>query len=260
MLKFIDSHTHLFAKEFDGDRAEVVQSAIDSGVTHMMLPNIDLESIESMKALSLEYPNHCLSMIGIHPCSVSENLKSDLKCIESELNSDFPYYGIGETGLDYFWDKTFINEQKESLRAHAELAKAYNLPIVLHTRDSMDDNLTIMREAQDGNLRGVFHCFGGSLKEAREIIDLGFYLGIGGVVTFKNSGAGLREALKGIPLSSIVLETDSPYLSPVPHRGKRNESSYLLLVAEKLAEALTISIEEVAVQTSANSRTLFGLD
>ncbi len=260
-MNLIDTHTHLFASQFADDRIQVVKNAMELGVSRFMLPNIDVDTIGAMNELHKAFPQHCLPMMGLHPGSVKENYKNALNSIGTELfDSTQTYYGIGETGLDYYWDTSFVKEQKESLIQHVQWAKELDLPIVLHTRNSFDDNISIMEEHQDGRLRGVFHCFTGNLKEANRIIDLGFYMGIGGVITFKNSGEEVRQVIKEIPLEHLVLETDSPYLAPAPHRGKRNESAYIKLVAEKLAEVKDVTVEEIANTTTKNAKKLFKIN
>lgn len=257
MTKLIDTHAHLYAKAFDADRKEMVARAL-LDLSHLFLPNVDLESIEGMHALAAAYPQHCFAMMGLHPCSVDGEWKATLAAIESHLrNGSVRYYGIGETGLDYYWDKTWVQEQKLALEVQANWAKEMALPLILHCRDSMDDVIAMMQQAQDGRLRGIFHCFTGTALQAQQIIDAGFLLGIGGVVTYKNSG--LAEALAAVPLSHLVLETDAPYLTPVPYRGKRNESAYIRFVAEKLSEIKEAPLAEVARITSANALQLFGV-
>ena len=254
----IDTHTHLFSEQFNEDRHTVVESAIAQGVEQMYLPNISVETLPKMQALANDFPSNCFSMAGLHPCDVKENFKEDLAEIYKWITEHREQvYGIGETGLDYYWETTFVKEQKESLHTHAEWAKEFDLPIILHTRDSFEDNLRIMRTQQNGNLKGIFHCFTGTLEEAKQVIDLGFLLGIGGVITFKNSGEDLRKVIEEIPLQHIVLETDSPYLAPHPNRGKRNDSSLLPLIAQKIADTKDISFNEVAETTTKNALKLF---
>lgn len=260
-MTLIDTHTHLFAEEFKDDIDEVITRSKASGVTKFLLPNIDASTLDDMLSLCEKEPA-CLPMIGVHPCSVKENYKEELAVVERELfmvreDSNYDYVAIGECGLDYYWDIAFKEEQKAALRQQAKWAKELKLPLAIHTRNSFEDAFLIMKEEQDGNLTGVFHCFGGSIEDAKAIIDIGFYMGIGGVLTFKKSG--LDETLKHVPLEYLVLETDSPYLAPTPFRGKRNESSYLLMIAEKLATVKCISVVEVARITSENASKLFSL-
>jgi len=252
----IDTHTHLYSEEFDTDRTVVVQRAIDSGVEKLLLPNIDIESIEPMHQLCNQFPNNCFPMMGLHPTSVDAKYKENLGIIKSHLK-DNKYIAIGEIGIDLYWDKTFVAEQRLALLEQFQWAIDYNLPVVIHSRDSFQEIINVIREFNNPKLHGVFHCFTGTEEIALEIIDLGFKLGIGGVLTFKNSG--LAKEIENIDLKHIMLETDSPYLSPVPYRGKRNESSYVKLVAEKLAEVKQISIEEVASITFQNAKRLFNI-
>lgn len=254
----VDTHSHLFSDQFNEDRTEVVEQAIEQGVIKCFLPNVSVSSLQSMLELHKQFPENCFPMAGLHPCEVKENYIKDLDQIFEWINAHKEQtFGIGETGLDYYWDTAFIDEQKNALRVHAQWAKELQLPIILHTRDSFEDNLQIMQEEQNGNLSGVFHCFTGNWEDAEQIIDIGFFIGLGGVVTFKNSGKELRNAVKQIPLEKIVLETDSPYLAPHPHRGKRNNSSLLPLIARKIADVKDITFDEVAVQTTKNAEKLF---
>lgn len=252
----IDTHTHLYSKEFDNDRAAVVQNAIDAGVEKLLLPNIDIDSIMPMHQLCSQYPNHCFPMMGLHPTSVDTNYKENLIIIKSHLK-DNKYIAIGEVGIDLYWDKTFAKEQRIVLLEQFQWAIDYNLPVVIHSRDSFNVIIDVIKEFDNPKLHGVFHCFTGKEKTALEIINLGFKLGIGGVLTFKNSG--LANEINNIDLKDIILETDSPYLSPALHRGKRNESSYVRLVAEKLAEIKQVEMEEVANITTHNAKTLFNI-
>ncbi|MCX6351076.1 MAG: TatD family hydrolase [Bacteroidetes bacterium] len=253
----IDTHTHLFADEFLEDRTATITRAIEAGVSKMLLPNIDVASIEALKETAALFPENCLTMMGLHPCSVKENYEAELAIIKAELFTN-KYIAIGETGLDYYWDTTFAEQQKLSLQTHINWAKELNLPIVLHTRNSFDDTYNLIAENHSQNLSGVFHCFSGTLEEAEKLMALkSFYMGIGGVVTFKNGG--LDKVLPHIPLQYLLLETDSPYLAPVPYRGKRNESSYLPIIAQRIAEIKECSVEEVIEVTTENANRLFGL-
>ncbi len=259
-MHLIDTHTHLFASQFDEDRDQVIKQAIDQGVNKLFLPNIDIDSLETILALHQQYPEHCYPMAGLHPCDVKDNVKEQLTIIEQWISQhQEACFGIGETGLDYYWDRTFVAQQKESLRVHANWAKELDLPLILHTRDSFEDNISIIESEQNGQLKGIFHCFTGSIEEADRVIDAGFLLGIGGVCTFKNSGASLRETLREVELKHLVLETDAPYLAPHPNRGKRNESAYLPLIAQTIAVVKDLSINEIAEVTSKNALTLFDL-
>jgi len=254
-MKLVDTHTHLFSDQFNEDGHEVVQRAIDAGVQRMYLPNISSETTEKMNSLAAAFPDNCFPMIGLHPCHVKENFQSEVDHVAKELATG-KYFGLGETGLDYHWDLTFKENQKEALRQQIALAKKFELPIILHTRESFDDTYELIAEQNDDNLSGVFHCFGGSVEDAKKVANLGgFYVGIGGVATFKKSNHA--EVLPQIPLDIIVLETDSPYLAPTPNRGKRNESAYLTLIAERVAEILGMNLEELAKKTTENALKLY---
>jgi len=252
---FIDTHTHLYDAQFDEDRPEMIARALAAGVERMYLPNCDSGTLAAMQQLCAAFPDHCFPMMGLHPCSVKEDYKKELELVQHELKTG-KYVGVGEIGLDYHWDTTFVAEQQEAFRLQTDWAIALDLPIIIHTRKSLEDGIAIVREKQQGSLKGIFHCFGGTVEEAKEIIELGFYIGIGGVLTFKNST--LPETLSQIDLRHIVLETDAPYLAPVPYRGKRNESAYIPLIAHKLAETKNCPVETVAAITSENARKLFG--
>ena len=253
-MEIIDTHTHLYLEEFQSDIEDVIARAKSEGVSRFYLPNVDSSSIADLLKLEEKHPE-CIAMMGLHPCYVKENVADELKLVEEWLDKR-PFAAVGEIGLDYYWDKTFIAEQKDAFRQQLNWASELTLPIVIHSRDSMQDCIDIVRDHQNGKLRGIFHCFGGTVEEAKQIIDLGFLMGIGGVVTYKKSG--LSEILSSIPLAHLVLETDAPYLTPVPFRGKRNEPSYLKYIVAKMAEALNISAEEVARQTTLNAQKLFG--
>lgn len=249
-----DTHTHLYLKDFDNDRNQVIENAIDAGVKYMLLPNIDSKSIDGMIAICDSFPTNCFSMMGLHPTSVDANYLMELEVIEQWL-SKRKFVAIGEIGIDLYWDKTYKDEQIHAFKFQIELAKKYDLPIVIHSRESMTEIISVLEEVHFDNLRGVFHCFNGTLIEAKRIIEMGFLLGIGGVITFKNSG--LDQIVSVIDLAKIVLETDSPYLTPVPFRGKRNESAYTTFVNKKVSEIKGITVEEVAEITSDNARKLF---
>lgn len=250
-----DTHTHLFAEEFDSDRIETVQRAIAAGVKKMYLPNIDSSSIASMLKLEAEFPENCFAMMGLHPCSVNEKYEAELKIIE-EWFEKRKFYAVGEIGMDYHWDKTFISQQKDAFARQIELAKKHRLPIVIHQRECFDDLFEIVRSKNDKLLKGIFHCFTGTLDQANKIISLGdFKIGIGGAITYKKSE--LPEVIKQIDMKYIVLETDSPYLTPAPYRGKRNESSCIVFVAQKIAEIKGISFEEVEFITTKNAEEIF---
>ncbi|NVN96070.1 MAG: TatD family hydrolase [Bacteroidetes bacterium] len=255
-MVLIDTHTHLYLDDYKDDIQEVVNNAIQNNVEYFLLPNIDGSTINKMNALCKLYPERMFPMIGLHPTSVKDNYMQELLTIRHELLTN-KYYGIGEIGIDLHWDKSFRKEQEFVLRYQLELAKEFNLPIAIHTRSSFEEAIEIVQEVKDENLRGVFHCFGGSYQQALDIIEMGFFLGIGGVITFKNSG--LDKVIDHISLENIILESDAPYLTPSPHRGLRNESSYLTLIAQKIAESKEISIEEVARITTKNAVELFNI-
>jgi len=251
---FTDTHTHLYLNAFDDDRAETIERALGQEIKFMLLPNIDSSSIDGMLTLCNQFPKNCFPMMGLHPTSVKENFEEELVLVEKWLEKQ-KFYAIGETDIDLYWDKTYLVEQKTSLIRQIELAKKYQLPIVVHMRDSFDETYSLIKTHSSPELSGVFHCFTGNLEQAQKIIEMNFMLGIGGVVTFKNSG--LDEVVKEIDLEHIVLETDSPFLAPVPFRGKRNESAYIKLIAKKIADIKNITVEEVAEITTHNANKLF---
>jgi TatD DNase family protein len=253
-MKFIDTHAHIFAPEFDDDQEDMVQRAKQAQVEQIYMPNIDHTSIEAMLALEEKHPAMCHALMGLHPCYVKEDYQQVLYEVESWFHKR-TFKGIGEAGLDLYWDKTFFAQQQEVLRIQCQWAKQYQIPIVLHTRDAFKETLEIVQEQQDGTLKGIFHCFSGTVEDARLAIEASFLLGIGGVATFKNGG--LEPVLQAVELQHLVLETDSPYLAPVPFRGKRNEPSYLPKIAQRIAEIKSISLEEVALATTANATQLF---
>lgn len=255
-MNLIDTHTHLFSSQFDDDRHLIVQNAIDKGVSKMLLPNINRQTIDAMHKLCADFPTHCFPMMGLHPCDVKENYLEELQIVKSYLDKG-RYVAVGEIGIDLYWDKDTLDIQKEAFRQQLIWAKEYDLPVAIHIRESFDEVFEIIEEVNDDHLRGVFHCFTGNEAQAKKAIELGFMLGVGGVVTFKNSG--LDKTLKNLDLNHLILETDSPYLAPTPHRGQRNESSFLPLIAQKLAEIYEINVEEVAKVTSHNANTLFKL-
>lgn len=256
-MKLIDTHAHLYSSEFSSDIDSVIQNAKDEGVKQILFPAIDSKNYSNMVNLEEKHPLMIKSMIGLHPCDVKEDFESELKFVRQKLK-ERKFIGIGEIGLDFYWDKTHYKEQILAFEEQITLAKDQQLPIAIHCRASMSETLKIVSEHKDDSLRGVFHCFSGDEEQALFITGkMDFFLGIGGVITFKNSN--LSEVLKNIPLEKIVLETDAPYLSPVPFRGKRNESSYLKYIAHKLAEVYNCSIEKIANQTFENSVNLFNL-
>ncbi|MBN2637098.1 MAG: TatD family hydrolase [Prolixibacteraceae bacterium] len=252
----IDTHSHIYSEDFNDDIDVVVQNAYNNDVKKIVLPNIDSGTIKRLLDLSNSYPHICYPLMGLHPGSVSKDYKEELSAVEYWLDKH-KFYGIGEIGIDLYWKSTFLKEQEDTFRYQIKLAKSSNLPIVVHVRESFNEVYKIVKEEQDGNLKGIYHCFTGSEEEAVRIIDLGFMLGIGGVVTYKNSN--LSKTLKNIDINHLVLETDAPYLSPEPKRGKRNEASNLVYVAKKVAEIYGKSLKEIADITTANARNLFGI-
>lgn len=253
-MRLVDTHTHLYLEQFDEDREDMMQRALAADVREMYLPNIDSNSIKAMLRMEAAYPERCFAMMGLHPCSVGENYREELAIVREWLEKR-PFCAVGEIGIDLHWDTTFRQQQEESFLTQCEWAKKMDIPIVIHTRKATQVVIDLVREVKDERLRGIFHCFGGTLQEAQAIIELGFHVGIGGVLTFKK--AGLDKVMEAVDLEHVVLETDSPYLAPVPHRGKRNESAYVRLVAEKLAEVKGIPLEQVAEVTSANADKIF---
>ncbi len=249
-----DTHTHLYAQEFDVDRSAMIKRAIDSGISRLFLPNIDCQSIQPMLDLVWAFPENCFPMMGLHPCSVDEHVEAQLFQIQKWLKKR-KFYAIGEIGLDYYWSLDFKEQQISAFKKQLQWAIQFNLPVVIHSRNSTADVISVLKEINHSKLKGIFHCFSGTEEEAKEIVSLGFYLGIGGVLTFKNSG--LDKAIENISIEYLVLETDAPYLAPIPYRGKRNESVYLIEVAKKLAELKHTSIENVAKITTENSKKIF---
>ncbi|MBN2745244.1 MAG: TatD family hydrolase [Bacteroidales bacterium] len=253
-MNFIDTHCHLYLEEFNLDLDAVVARAKKAGISRFLLPNIDSHSIEPMLKVMESHAECVFPMIGLHPTSVKNDYEKELSIVESWLEKA-QFIAIGEIGIDLYWDKTFLKEQQLALDYQFQLALKYNLPVAIHSRDSFNEIMDVLKPYQGRGLKGVFHCFTGDYQQAKAILDFGFYLGIGGVVTFKNTQ--LREVLSQIPLDNIVLETDAPYLAPVPYRGKRNESSYIPIIAEKLAEVYQIEVEKIANQTTLNATKLF---
>ncbi|MFN1532546.1 TatD family hydrolase [Vibrio jasicida] len=253
----IDTHAHIYASEFDNDRDEVVKRALEQGIDRILLPNIDLESIEPMLKTEAAYPEVCRSMMGLHPCYVDGNIEQTLETIRGWFEKH-NFIAVGEIGIDLYWDKTFRAEQEMAFVTQLNWAKEMDLPVVIHTRDSIEETLTLLRQEQDGRLRGVFHCFGGSVEEAQAINELGFHLGLGGVSTFKNGG--MDKVIPHLDMNWVILETDCPYLAPVPHRGKRNEPAYTSLVAARVAELRGENLEVIDTLTTKNAEALFSLD
>jgi TatD DNase family protein len=255
-MTITDTHTHLYSNEFDEDRDEMIQRAIDAGVSRFFIPAIDSAYTQSMYDLEKAYPNNVFLMMGLHPTHVKENYLEELQHVEEEL-AKRKFVAIGEIGIDLYWDKTHLEEQKTAFRKQIQLAKHYKLPIVIHCREAFDEIFEILEEEKSADLFGVFHCFSGTYEQALQAISYNMKLGIGGVVTFKNGK--IDQFLNQIDLKNIVLETDSPYLAPVPYRGKRNESSYLINVVGKLAEIYNLPKEEIALVTTENSVAIFGI-
>ncbi len=253
-MNFTDTHAHIYSKEFDADRTDMLARSEQFGVNQIYMPNIDHSSIDAMLEVEEKNKTRCIPMMGLHPCSVKKDFEKELYLVESWL-AKRKFAAVGEMGTDLYWDKNFWEQQREAFIIQVGWAKKYNLPIVIHCRNSMDETIALLEPLLDGKLRGVFHCFGGSMDQAKRITDLGFYLGLGGVTTFKKSG--LEEVIPFIDLENIVLETDSPYLAPVPHRGKRNEPSYIPLIAQKIIELKKITLEELAQITTLNAKRLF---
>lgn len=254
-MTFIDTHSHLYAEEFDSDRDEAVSRCFESGVDKLILPDIDASTRPAMLSLAASNPQHFFPCAGLHPTSVGADYKTALKQVETMLASEQRFYAIGEIGIDLYWDQTFEREQFDIFTTQVKWAKELGLPIIVHIRNAIEKTIAALEPLADERLRGVFHCFSGSVEQARQAIQMGFSLGIGGVLTFKKSE--LPSVIEQIDIQHIVLETDCPYLAPVPHRGQRNESSFLPLVAQKLAEIKHIGIEEVAKQTTLNAEQLF---
>jgi len=251
-----DTHTHLYSEAFDKDRSEVIKTAMDQGIERFFIPAIDSTYTEAMFNLRDAHPKNIFLMMGLHPTHVKENYADELRHVE-EMLSEHKFYAVGEIGIDLYWDKTFIEKQQEAFRYQIQLAKKYELPIVIHCRDAFDEIFEVLESEKGDDLFGIFHCFTGTFDQAHKAISYNLKLGIGGVVTFKNGK--IDTFLKGIPLKDIVLETDSPYLAPVPYRGKRNESAYLTTVLEKLSDIYDTSKEKIAEITTENSREIFGI-
>ncbi len=255
MPQLIDTHAHLYLDQFDEDREVMLQRSTDAGVSRILLPNIDSSTTESLLRTVQAHPT-CLPMMGLHPCSVKESAEDELKHVQQQLATGI-YIAVGEIGIDLYWDSTFHKEQVSAFERQMDWAMELDLPVAIHCRDSFSEIFTSVEKMQDGRLRGVLHCFTGNSEQAKRVIGLGLHIGLGGVLTFKNSG--LDRAIRDIPMDNLILETDAPYLAPAPHRGKRNESSYTRIIAEKLAEIKQLSFEEVARITTANARMTFGI-
>jgi TatD DNase family protein len=254
MVSLIDTHCHLYAENFEIDRAEMISNAVGLGLDCILMPNIDLDSIDGMLDLSIRYPKLCFPMMGLHPCSVDHDFETVLDEMEAMFDTE-KFYAVGETGIDLYWDKTKIELQKLALGRQLKWSKDKELPIVLHTRSAMLETLEVIKKQNAATFKGVFHCYSESYELGNEIAELGFYFGIGGVLTYKKSG--LAEAVKQLPLNRLILETDAPYLAPVPFRGKRNEPANTWHVAKALSEILNISLYEIAEITTHNANQLF---
>ncbi|MDW3193629.1 MAG: TatD family hydrolase [Cytophagales bacterium] len=252
----IDTHAHIYLEQFKEDLPEAMDRLRTSGVKQVLMPNIDHTSIEDMLEVEQRYPHTCISMMGLHPCSVNADFEKELYLVEEWLGKR-EFLAVGEIGTDLYWDKTFYPQQVEAFNIQCELALKHDLPIVIHCRESIDETIALTRPFSEKGLTGVFHCFTGDLEQANQITDLGFKLGIGGVATFKNGG--MDKVLPHVDIKHLVLETDSPYLAPVPHRGKRNEPAYVRLVAERLVTLKGMAFQKVVQQTTANARELFKL-
>lgn len=251
---WIDTHAHVYAEEFSQDRQDMLRRSLDVQVKKIFMPNVDHTTIDAMLDVESRSSGQCIAMMGLHPCSVKKDFERELYIVEDWL-SKRKFAAVGEMGTDLYWDKTYWEEQKEAFRIQVGWAKKHKLPVVIHCRESIDETIALVEELQDGNLSGIFHCFGGTVEQAEKITKLNFLVGIGGVVTFKK--AGLDMVLPKISMENIVLETDSPYLAPVPHRGKRNESSYIPLIAARVAEIMKVDVLEVQRQTTKNAMKLF---
>lgn len=256
MMIIIDTHTHLYSKQFDEDRDEMMQRAINEGVSRFFIPAIDSGYNKAMFELEKNYPDHVFLMMGLHPTSVKENYLEELSLVKEWLDKR-KFYAVGEIGIDLYWDKTFLKEQQEAFKKQIDWAKEKELPIVIHCRESFDEIFEVLDDVKDDKLFGIFHCFTGTKEQAERAISYNMKLGIGGVVTFKNGK--IDQFLNEIPLKHIVLETDAPYLAPVPYRGKRNESSYIINVLDKLADIYNLTPEEIAAVTTRNSKEVFGI-
>lgn len=251
---WIDTHAHIFSEEFKTDLSEALARAEESRVLKIYMPNIDHTSVDAMMEVELKAPQKYISMMGLHPCSVKKGFEKELYLVEDWLNKR-KFAAVGEMGTDLYWDKTHWAEQQEAFKIQVQWAKKFNLPLVIHCRESIDETIELLKPFADGRLTGIFHCFSGTVEQAQKIIEMNFYLGIGGVATFKNGG--LDKVIPDLELNRLVLETDSPYLAPAPHRGKRNEPNYIPLIANKISELKKISMDEVQQATTANALKIF---
>ncbi|MGE0771756.1 MAG: TatD family hydrolase [Cyclobacteriaceae bacterium] len=256
-MSWIDSHAHIYLDDFDTDRGHMMARCAEQNVNLICMPNIDHTSIDSMLEVEAKYPATCKAMIGLHPCSVKKDFQRELYLVEDWL-SKRKFVAVGEIGTDLYWDKTFWDQQQEAFEIQINWAKQYDIPVVIHCRASLDETIRLVSKHANENLRGIFHCFTGTPEQAKAITDLGFYLGIGGVATFKNGG--LDKVLPELELKNLVLETDSPYLAPVPHRGKRNEPAYLPLIGTRVATLMQVESDQVMTVTTSNAMQLFKLN
>lgn len=252
-----DTHTHLYYETNANEQKAMMQRCLDKQITRLFLPNVDAESVPMVAAFVQNYPQNCFPMLGLHPCSVTKNWEAELENIKVPRNQKQKIYAIGEIGIDLYWAQDLLTEQQQAFRTQIRWAKEASLPIVIHCRNAFDEVYAILKEEHDDKLRGIFHCFSGDLQQANQIIELGFYLGIGGVVTYKN--AGLDKVVQQISLKHLVLETDSPYLPPVPFRGKPNESAYLTYIAQKVADLHQQPVAMIAETTTFNAKKIFGI-
>jgi TatD DNase family protein len=255
-MHFIDTHAHVYAAELTSDLDLVMKNALAIGINKIIMPAIDSSSLDAMLKVEQQFPENCIAMMGLHPCYVKENYKEELKLVEEWIGKR-KFIAIGEIGLDFYWDKTFTKEQHIVFETQMQWALDLNVPIAIHTRNAMGETIEAVKPFAKKGLRGVFHCFSGSKESAEQIISMGFHLGLGGVLTYKN--AGVAEAVKDIPMEYLVLETDAPYLAPVPYRGKTNEPAFMLEVAKKLAEIKSLPLHEIAAITTSNAEKLFEL-
>ncbi|MBC8112105.1 MAG: TatD family hydrolase [Verrucomicrobia bacterium] len=253
----IDTHAHIYTHQFENDSSSMLLNAFNQGVSKIFMPNIDLKSIENMLAIEKKYPENCFAMMGLHPCSVAADFENTLQILKNQLD-ERNFVAVGEIGLDFYWSLDFVAAQEKAFEIQVNWAIEKNIPIIIHCRESLDRTLQVLEPLLNSKLTGIFHCFTGSLAQAEKIIEMGFLLGIGGVVTYKNGG--LDKVLPHIGLEHLVLETDSPYLPPVPHRGKRNEPAYLPFIAKRIADLKGIDFQTVAQQTTENALKLFGMN
>jgi len=255
-MTFTDTHTHIYSEEFSNDREAMFQRAFDAGVTRLFVPSIDSGTTQIMYDIEAQYPDNIFLMMGLHPTYVKENYMEELAHVEAQLEKH-KFYAVGEIGIDLFWDKTRLKEQQHAFKHQIQLAKKHKLPINIHCRDAFDETFEVLESEKADNLYGIFHCFTGDFNQAQRAIGYNMKLGIGGVSTFKNGKIG--QFLHDINLQHIVLETDAPYLAPVPYRGKRNESAYIPVIADKLAEIYGVSVQEIAAVTTKNSKSIYGI-